>query len=84
MGTLDKLKRDVVKNPRAVRFNDIVVVLRALGYDLVRTSGSHCIFRPSSGGQSILIVRPHGTRAYCAAVDVKKVVELLAKEAAHE
>ena len=73
----EKLKRKLLRNPRSVRFGDLVRVLSDLGYSEVRSRGSHHVFRPPGLGPSLLIVKPHGGRVFCAEVDVKKVLEIL-------
>ena len=77
MGSLEKLKRKLAENPRGIRFDELVRVLHDLGYEEVRSRGSHHVFRPSGPGPSLVIVRPHGGRSLCSAVDVQKVVALL-------
>ena len=47
MGSLEKLKQKLVRNPRNVRFSDLARVLRDLGYHEVRAQGSHHVFRPN-------------------------------------
>jgi predicted RNA binding protein YcfA (HicA-like mRNA interferase family) len=77
VGSLEKLRRRLAQNPRSVRFADLVRVLSDLGYVETRVRGSHHVFRPRGEGPSILIVKPHGGRSFCALVDVHKVVALL-------
>ena len=72
MGSLEKLKRKLAANPRHVRFGDLVRVLHDLGYQEVRTHGSHRVFRPAGPGPSLIVVRPHGGQPFCSVVDVKK------------
>lgn len=85
MSRLEKLKRKLSETPRTVRFDDLVRVLRDLGYAEVRSRGSHHVFRPAGSGPSILIVKPHAGRAFCAELDVRRVIELLEQqESSHE
>jgi len=85
VSALDKLKRKLAENPRGIRFSELVRVLLSLGYVEVRSRGSHHIFRPDGLGPSILLVKPHGGRVFCAEVDVKRILALLeAQEANHE
>jgi len=85
VSALDKLRRKLAENPRGVRFAELVRVLQSLGYAEVRSRGSHHVFRPLGSGPSILLVKPHGGRALCAEVDVKRVLALLEEqEADHE
>jgi predicted RNA binding protein YcfA (HicA-like mRNA interferase family) len=80
MSSLEKLKRKLVENPRGIRFSELLRVLRDLGYAEARQRGSHHVFRPRGDGPSILIVKPHGGRAFCSAVDVKRVIHLLEEQ----
>ncbi len=77
MGSLEKLKRKLARNPKSIRFSELVRVLRDLGYLESGGRGSHHVFRPKDTGPSILIVKPHGGRSFCSVVDVNKVVALL-------
>jgi predicted RNA binding protein YcfA (HicA-like mRNA interferase family) len=77
---IQKLKRKLRRNPRGIRFGELVRVLESLGYQEARSSGSHHIFRPAGQGPSILVVKPHGGRTLCAMVDVEKVIALLEEE----
>jgi predicted RNA binding protein YcfA (HicA-like mRNA interferase family) len=82
---LEKLRRKLAENPRAIRFEELVRVLRDLGFAEARSRGSHHLFRPVDSGPSILIVKPHAGHSFCAEVDVRKVVALLAeKESSNE
>ena len=77
MSSLEKLKRKLAENPRGIRFSELLRVLQDLGYVEARRRGSHHVFRPSGEGPSIIIVKPHGGRALCSEIDVKKVIRLL-------
>jgi predicted RNA binding protein YcfA (HicA-like mRNA interferase family) len=82
---LKKLKRKLSEAPGAIRFDELVRVLRDMGYSEARSRGSHHVFRPEGPGPSILIVKPHAGRAFCAEVDVRRVLALLEQqEASHE
>lgn len=39
-----KLLLKILNNPRNVRFNDMVILAEAFGFELARTNGSHHIF----------------------------------------
>ena len=76
MSSLEKLKRRVRDRPQQVRFEELVRVLRSLGYQVSSIRGSHWVYRRSDG-RRITVVRPHGDRNYCAMADVVKVVQAL-------
>jgi predicted RNA binding protein YcfA (HicA-like mRNA interferase family) len=80
VSALDKLKRKLAENPRGIRFADLVRVLQSLGYVEARSRGSHHVFRPAGLGPSILVVKPHSGRVFCAEVDVKRVLALLEEQ----
>jgi HicA-like toxin of HicAB toxin-antitoxin system len=82
VSALAKLKRKLEENPRGIRFPELVQVLQSMGYVEVRSRGSHCVFRPSGPGLSILLVKPHAGRVFCAEVDVKRVLALLEEQEA--
>ena len=83
MSALEKLRRKLAENPRGIRFAELVRVLQSMGYVEVRSRGSHHVFRPSGPGPSLLLVKPHAGRAFCAEVDVKRVLALLEEQEAH-
>jgi len=74
--------RKLSEAPRAIRFAELVRVLNDLGYSEARSRGSHHVFRPEGQGPSILIVKPHAGRAFCAEADVRRVVALLDQQEA--
>ena len=39
-----KLLRKIVNNPRNVRFDDLVALVKAFGFRLSRTAGSHHVY----------------------------------------
>jgi len=80
VSSLEKLKRKLVENPRGIRFSELLRVLRDLGYAESRQRGSHYVFRPSGDGPSVMIVKPHGGKPFCAAVDVKKVTRIIEEQ----
>ncbi len=82
MSALAKLKRKLAENPRGIRFAELVRVLRSLGYVEARSRGSHHVFRPAGPGPSILLVKPHAVRTFCAEVDVERVLALLEEQEA--
>ena len=83
MSALEKLRRKLAENPRGIRFAELVRVLQSMGYVEVRSRGSHHVFRPTGPGPSLLLVKPHAGRAFCAEVDVKRVLALLEEQEAH-
>ena len=82
MSKLEKLKRKLAENPHGIRFSELLRVLHDLGYAESRRRGSHHVFRPAGDGPSVMVVKPHGGRPFCAAVDVKKVIRLLEEQEA--
>jgi len=83
VSALEKLRRKLAENPRGIRFAELVRVLQSMGYVEVRSRGSHHVFRPTGPGPSLLLVKPHAGRAFCAEVDVKRVLALLEEQEAH-
>ncbi|MBI2298934.1 MAG: type II toxin-antitoxin system HicA family toxin [Armatimonadetes bacterium] len=80
--SLDDLIAAMRRNPKGVRFGELVRVIESCGYAQVRTSGSHCIFRPVSGsGSSLVVARPHGGRDYVSPAAVRDVLALVAASA---
>ena len=80
MSRLEKLKRRLSEAPHKIRFDELARVLHDLGYAEVRSRGSHHLFRPVGPGPSVLIVKPHAGRSFCAEVDVRRVVALLEQQ----
>jgi predicted RNA binding protein YcfA (HicA-like mRNA interferase family) len=77
MSGLDKLIERMRRNPKAVRFDELVRALASLGWWEAAVRGSHHRFR-SSAGEELTVVRPHGGRAYCsprAVLDVLAMVD---------
>ncbi len=71
-------------NPRGIRFGELVRILENLGFVEVRSRGSHHVYRPPGPGPSIMIVKPHAGRVFCAEVDVKKVISYLEEQVPHD
>ncbi len=75
MSSLDKLLERMRRNPRDVRHEELAPALGAAGYVLVRTAGSHQVFRPANGeGQSLVVALPHGSRAVVSPAAVRDVL----------
>ena len=73
MGKTEKLLDKIKINPKHVRFDDLIKVLRYRGYDIINVKGSHYSF---SNGETVLtIVRPHGSNKFCHVQDVKEVIK---------
>jgi predicted RNA binding protein YcfA (HicA-like mRNA interferase family) len=60
VGKRDKLLGKIRRNPKDVTFKELDQLLQSFGYELVRTKGSHSIYR-RPGAPSITIARrqPH-------------------------
>lgn len=72
MGKAEKLLDRIKTNPKHVRFEDLVKVLKDKGYDIINTKGSHYSFY--NGEITLTIVRPHGGNKFCHVQDVKEVI----------
>ncbi|GHT49612.1 hypothetical protein AGMMS49982_03430 [Bacteroidia bacterium] len=62
MSTKDKLLRRFKTLPKDFTFDELVVLLKSLGYWLEnkgKTSGSRVVFRNKNGTHSIYIHKPH-------------------------
>lgn len=60
MSKQDKLLQKIRRNPKDVSFKELDQLLRAFGYELVRTKGSHNAYR-RPGAPTITVARrqPH-------------------------
>ena len=74
MGKREKLIDKIKTNPKHVRFEGLIKVLKDGGYDIINTKGSHYSF--SNGETTLTIVRPHGSNKFCHVQDVKAVIRL--------
>ncbi|MBI4847353.1 MAG: type II toxin-antitoxin system HicA family toxin [Nitrospirae bacterium] len=73
MGKTEKLLDRIKANPKHVRFEDLVKVLKHKGYDIINVKGSHYAF--SNGETTLTLVRPHGSHTFCHVQDVKEVIK---------
>lgn len=74
MGKTEKLYERIKANPKHVRFDDLVKVLKYKGYDIINIKGSHYSF--SNGESTVTLVRPHGSNKFCHIQDVKDIIRL--------
>jgi predicted RNA binding protein YcfA (HicA-like mRNA interferase family) len=78
MAKLDKLLERIRNNHKTVSFNDLETLLISYGFELVRSRGSHHIFRGTVAGRTVKLVipfrRPHVKQAY-----VKEVLALISE-----
>ena len=81
MSKLSKLVASFLAAPPQANFDDIERLMRAFGFKLDRTSGSHHVFRHDDGRR--LTVPTVGGRRV-KGVYVRRVVELLNLEKWHE
>jgi predicted RNA binding protein YcfA (HicA-like mRNA interferase family) len=73
LGKTEKLIDKIKANPKHVRFDDLMKVLKARGYDIINIRGSHYSF--SNGQTTLTIVRPHSGNKFCHVLDVKEVIK---------
>lgn len=74
MGKLKKLVEQFLNYPSEVRFEDVVYILLAFGFEEKRSKGSHHSFRDSQG-RKITIPKKGGQKV--KGVYVQQIVELL-------
>ncbi|MBI2302050.1 MAG: type II toxin-antitoxin system HicA family toxin [Armatimonadetes bacterium] len=74
MGSRDKLIVRMRSHPEKVRFEELVRLLRASGYEERQVRGSHHRFVRPAGGPAIHLVRPHGREPYCRPWEVLEVL----------
>jgi predicted RNA binding protein YcfA (HicA-like mRNA interferase family) len=74
MSKLSKLVKQFLSNPSDVRFEEVGYILRAFGFEEVRSKGSHHIFR-NSDGRKLTVPKKDGQRV--KRVYIKQVVDLL-------
>lgn len=81
MTKLEKLIAKMTNNPKAVRFNDLVTVMDRYGWQLKEATGggSHVKFR-KPGTPSVVGVKPHGGRDYCAVELVEDCLRAIGEE----
>ena len=75
MASIEKLLQRLRNNPRAVRYDELVRVLRWLGWSEVGSRGSHHRFEPADGTRFLVVVKPHGGRKH---VSPRAVADVLA------
>ncbi len=73
MGKTEKLLDKIKINPKHVRFDDLIKVLKYRGYDIINIRGSHYSF--SNSETTITVVKPHGGSKFCHVLDVKEVIK---------
>jgi len=74
MAKLIKLVKRFLGEPSEVRFDDVRSLLKAFGFEEVRSSGSHHIFRNPQGQMEII---PKSGGKMVKSTYVKKIVRLL-------
>lgn len=74
MGKTEKLIEKIKINPKHVRFDDLIKVLKFRGYDIINVKGSH--YSLTNGKTTITVVRPHGSNKFCHIQDVKEIIRL--------
>jgi len=74
LGKTEKLLDRIKTNPKHVRFDDLIKVLKFKGYDIINVKGSHYSF--SNNKNTITVVRPHGSHKFCHIQDVKEIIRL--------
>lgn len=74
MGKLEKLVEQFLNQPPEVRFEDVVYILSAFGFEEKRSKGSHHSFRDSQG-RKITVPKKGGQKV--KGVYVQQIVELL-------
>ena len=77
MGKLEKLVEQFLNQPPEVRFEDVVYILSAFGFEEKRSKGSHHSFRDSQG-RKITVPKKGGQKV--KGVYVQQIVELLKLE----
>lgn len=77
MGKLEKLVQQFLNQPPEVRFEDVVYILSAFGFEEKRSKGSHHSFRDSQG-RKITVPKKGGQKV--KGVYVQQIVELLKLE----
>ncbi len=77
MGKLEKLVEQFLNQPPEVRFEDVVYILLAFGFEEKRSKGSHHSFRDSQG-RKITVPKKGGQKV--KGVYVQQIVELLKLE----
>lgn len=73
MGKAEKLLEKIKNNPKNVRFEELIKVLKSRGYDIINIKGSHYSF--SNGEKTVTIVKPHSGNKFCHVLDVKEVIK---------
>jgi len=72
----DKLLAKIRSHPKAVRFDDLQMLLAYYGYQLVRVSGSH--HRYQRQGSPPITISRHGAHVHSAAVEeVLRILDTL-------
>lgn len=79
MSRREKLIAKMRRSAGEIRFGEVDALLRYEGFVLFNQRGSHCSYHHSDG-RLITIVKPHGGRKTCYAVDIKKLLRLLSVE----
>lgn len=74
MGKLEKLVEQFLNQPPEVRFEDVVYILSAFGFEEKRSKGSHHSFRDSQG-RKITVPKKGGQKV--KGVYVQQIFELL-------
>jgi predicted RNA binding protein YcfA (HicA-like mRNA interferase family) len=64
------------ETPDKIRFEEVLSLLKHLGFVLFNRRGSHCSLHHPDG-RLLTIVRPHGHRKTCHPQDIHKLLELL-------
>ncbi|MCL1465554.1 type II toxin-antitoxin system HicA family toxin [Argonema galeatum] len=77
MGKLKKLVEQFLNQPPEVRFEDVLYILSAFGFEEKRSKGSHHSFRDSQG-RKITVPKKGGQKV--KGVYVQQIVELLKLE----
>ncbi len=77
MGKLKKLVEQFLNQPPEVRFEDVLYILSAFGFEEKRYKGSHHSFRDSQG-RKITVPKKGGQKV--KGVYVQQIVELLKLE----
>jgi predicted RNA binding protein YcfA (HicA-like mRNA interferase family) len=74
MSKLNKLVEQFLNQPAEVRFEDVLYILQAFGFEEKRSKGSHHSFRDSQG-RTVTVPKKGGQKV--KGVYVQQIVELL-------
>jgi predicted RNA binding protein YcfA (HicA-like mRNA interferase family) len=77
VSSIEKLVARMRRNPRQVRFPELVRLLHHHGWQEVAADGSHFRFEPPDGSRYVIVVRPHGGVSHCDPAQVRRVLEAL-------